>query len=98
VLGWVARRSESSRALGAWLLDLQDRSTRCILNDPTAEAFAWPADRRRAPHYSRRDDGVGCLDHDAVFVAQRKLLAMIFAKKGSTLTAQGLAGQGRGGA
>jgi hypothetical protein len=44
---------------GAWLLDQRDGSTRCILNDPTAEAFAWSADGRRAAYYSRRDDGWG---------------------------------------
>jgi Tol biopolymer transport system component len=44
---------------GAWLLDLRDGSTRCILDDPTAEAFTWSADGRRAAYYSRRDDGWG---------------------------------------
>jgi hypothetical protein len=40
---------------GAWLLDLSDGSTRCVLNDPTAEEFAWSPDGRRVAFHSRRD-------------------------------------------
>jgi Tol biopolymer transport system component len=44
---------------GAWLLDLDDGSMRCVLTDPTAESFAWSADGRRVAYYSRRDDEWG---------------------------------------
>lgn len=39
---------------GAWLLDVQTRAMRRILDDPTAEEFAWSPDGRVAYH-SRRD-------------------------------------------
>jgi hypothetical protein len=40
---------------GAWLLDLEDGSMRCVLTDPTAEEFAWAPDGRRVAFHSRRD-------------------------------------------
>jgi len=40
---------------GAWLLDLADGSMRCVLNDPTAEDFAWAPDGLRVAFHSRRD-------------------------------------------
>jgi hypothetical protein len=40
---------------GAWLLDLHDASMRCVLTDPTAEAFAWSPDGRRVAFHSGRD-------------------------------------------
>jgi len=40
---------------GGWLLDLADRSMRCILSDPSAEEFAWSPDGRRIAFHSRRD-------------------------------------------
>ena len=40
---------------GAWLLDLRDGSSRCVLADPTAEEFAWAPDGRRVAFHSRRD-------------------------------------------
>jgi hypothetical protein len=40
---------------GAWLLDLNDGSMRCVLTDPTAEEFAWAPDGRRVAFHSRRD-------------------------------------------
>ena len=40
---------------GVWLLDVADGSMRCILQDPTAEEFAWAPDGRRVAFHSRRD-------------------------------------------
>jgi hypothetical protein len=40
---------------GAWLLDLRDGSMRSVLDDPTAEEFAWSPDGRRVAFHSRRD-------------------------------------------
>lgn len=40
---------------GAWLLDLADGSMRRVLEDPTAEEFAWAPDGRRVAFHSRRD-------------------------------------------
>jgi hypothetical protein len=39
---------------GAWLLDLQDRSSRKVLSDPTAENFTWSPDGSRVAYFSRR--------------------------------------------
>lgn len=39
---------------GAWLLDLKDGSMRRILEDPTAEEYAWDATGRRLAFHSRR--------------------------------------------
>ena len=40
---------------GVWLLDVGSRSTRRILDDATAEEFAWSPDGRRIAYHSRRD-------------------------------------------
>ena len=40
---------------GVWLLDVDTRSMRRILDDPTAEEFAWSPDGRRIAYHSRRD-------------------------------------------
>ena len=40
---------------GAWILDLEDGSMRCVLTDPTAEEFAWAPDGRRVAFHSRRN-------------------------------------------
>jgi Tol biopolymer transport system component len=44
---------------GAWLLDLSDGSMRRVLDDPTAEEFAWAPDGRRVAFHSHRDDRWG---------------------------------------
>jgi Tol biopolymer transport system component len=40
---------------GVWLLDVQTQSVQRILDDPTAEEFAWTPDGRRIAYHSRRD-------------------------------------------
>jgi len=40
---------------GIWILDLRDRSMHRILDDRTAEEFAWSPDGRRLAFHSRRD-------------------------------------------
>jgi hypothetical protein len=40
---------------GVWLLDLDSRETRRILDDPSAEEFAWSPDGRQIAYHSRRD-------------------------------------------
>ena len=40
---------------GVWLLDVQTRSMRRILDDATAEEFAWSPDGGRIAYHSRRD-------------------------------------------
>lgn len=39
---------------GAWLLDLTDGSMQRVLDDPSAEEFAWSPDGRRVAFHSRR--------------------------------------------
>jgi Tol biopolymer transport system component len=39
---------------GAWLLDLADGSMQRVLDDPSAEEFAWSPDGRRVAFHSRR--------------------------------------------
>ncbi len=40
---------------GIWLLDVQTRSMQRILDDATAEEFAWSPDGGRIAYHSRRD-------------------------------------------
>jgi len=40
---------------GVWLLNVQTRQVRRILDDPTAEEFAWAPDGRRIAYHSRRN-------------------------------------------
>ena len=44
---------------GAWLLELSDSSMRRVLEDPTAEGYAWSPDGRRLAYHSRRSDTWG---------------------------------------
>lgn len=44
---------------GAWMLDLADGSMRRVLDDPTAEEFAWSPDGRRITFHSRRNGSWG---------------------------------------
>jgi hypothetical protein len=39
---------------GAWILDLENGSMRCVLTDPSAEEFTWAPDGRRIAFHSRR--------------------------------------------
>jgi hypothetical protein len=41
---------------GTWLLDLERGGFTKIIDDATAEAFAWAGDSRRLAYHSRRDD------------------------------------------
>jgi hypothetical protein len=40
---------------GVWMLELDDRSMRRILDDPTAEEFTWDSRGARVAYHSRRD-------------------------------------------
>ena len=40
---------------GAWMMNVADGSMQCVLEDPTAEEFAWAPDGRRFAFHSRRD-------------------------------------------
>ena len=40
---------------GAWMMNVADGSMLCVLEDPTAEEFAWAPDGRRFAFHSRRD-------------------------------------------
>jgi hypothetical protein len=42
---------------GVWLLDVRDGSARRILDDPTAEEFAWDPEGRRIAFHSKRAGG-----------------------------------------
>jgi Tol biopolymer transport system component len=44
---------------GAWILDLADGSMRRVLDDPTAEEFAWSPDGSRVVFHSRRGGSWG---------------------------------------
>ena len=44
---------------GGWILDLRDGSMRRVLDDPTAEEFAWARDGRRVAFHSRRNGAWG---------------------------------------
>ena len=39
---------------GAWLLDLRTRTQRRVLDEPTAEEFAWSPDGHRVAFHARR--------------------------------------------
>jgi Tol biopolymer transport system component len=40
---------------GVWIIDLQSRATRRILDDPTAEEFAWNPGGSQVAYHSRKD-------------------------------------------
>ncbi len=44
---------------GAWLLNLSNGSMRKVLDDPTAEEYAWAPDGHRVAFHSRRSGGWG---------------------------------------
>jgi hypothetical protein len=44
---------------GAWLLDLSNGGMHRVLNDPTAEEYAWAPDGRRVAFHSQRSGGWG---------------------------------------
>jgi Tol biopolymer transport system component len=44
---------------GAWLLDLSNGNMRKVLDDPTAEEYAWAPDGHRVAFHSRRSGGWG---------------------------------------
>ena len=39
---------------GTWLLDLPKGASRKVLDDPTADEYAWAPDGRRLAYHSRR--------------------------------------------
>jgi Tol biopolymer transport system component len=44
---------------GAWLLDLSTGKMRQVLDDPTAEEYAWAPDGHRVAFHSQRSGGWG---------------------------------------